>query len=1221
MLRFTILFGTALTVSTLAFPQEGGSNHNYNVPKIEDLVKIPNSPEAQAFTKYGNTKVNLYTGTPDINIPIHEIQGRELNMPVSLTYDASGIKVEQIATWVGLGWNLKVGGVVTRQALSKPDDYLDANPSYTPFYASPLKADYDLANSLTPNPTPGSPYPAGQLKDYFVFMKKVTGEQAHHYEYQPDTYSFNVNGLSGTLYIDYETNTARCIEHPEIKATPHIINWGSIPIKLITGWTIVSGDGTIYRFENPEKTYVYDENSNDTYREYYSAWHLTIVESKNKRDKYTFTYAPAVQWQQPQIAGRGDFIIDYLVNTEECGSDMLITQPVPLYKITPQELAYITLNNSLILSFVASESSRLDLAGRKSLREIIVYNGFGLQLKKCRFLYSYFGQPTSQNDKLSRLKLDGLEFYGQPGSSPPLVYRFEYIPGEMPSRESRAQDFWGYYNGVESSTLIPHNNDFDASNGGFSGANRSPNFNYCKIGTLNRIIYPTGGYTTFNYGLHQSSEITYSYKQDFNVTQLGLTGGTDPADPFQYRTCEDATAIKPKGIQNLFTINTSAQYKVTVTVIGTPSGGGPHMQFLALYYAGPGPNGVLRTFCDLLNNPPLPPVKHYPNLTSSFTTSLYLESGKYSIMILNTDPNITINVRVDGTQTINKYDVGGLRILYAEDYDISGSPIVTKYYYYGDLSLIAPNLITKGFITNNNNVSSAILHSTVNFEEPKQIEMYHYGSVNPSLINCNPVYRYSSNRTQSQLHVTYAAVSEIEFTGNGPEKYNGYTVYNFHNEIANYVVGFSRGTPLNGKLLEKRNYNDQGQLLQIEKNFFTQTSIGSTSSFTFHSTQQNVKDIYVLAPTSNPAFEHFIFEYAIPAGPNFSETHCSRTFTGLTKIYCLGETAKYNKIQFSLPRYWIKHDSSLFLQYDGTNFVHVSSKFYYENTDHYQPTRIDKKDSKGILRTTNLSYPHELQINELSNPAWSNLITNNRITEPIEIRATYASNQPDFVQKTEYKGIPVGNNTVYVPDVIKLSSGTGPLEPRIRIHQYDNAGNITEISKESDMRTSYIWGYNQTFPIAVVQNALVSEIFHTSFEAGEEGGNSADNDSRTGIKSKTGGYSKLLTGLTPNKSYQLTYWQKNSGAWGLFSLIIDLNSTTTTYTINLTGQVDEIRFHPVGALMTTYTYTPGLGITSVTDPNNQTTYYEYDAMGRLWLIRDSNKKIIKEHKYNYRNNQ
>jgi YD repeat-containing protein len=207
-----------------------------------------------------------------------------------------------------------------------------------------------------------------------------------------------------------------------------------------------------------------------------------------------------------------------------------------------------------------------------------------------------------------------------------------------------------------------------------------------------------------------------------------------------------------------------------------------------------------------------------------------------------------------------------------------------------------------------------------------------------------------------------------------------------------------------------------------------------------------------------------------------------------------------------------------------------------------------------------------------------------------------------------------------VPDVIKFSSGTGPLETRIRFHQYDNKGNIIELSKENDSKTVYRWGYNQTYPVAVVKNTTPNEIFYTSFED-EEGGNSTDGDGKTGKIYKTDGFYKPLTGLTSNKDYWLSYWKKVSGAWAYYGLMINLNSSTTTYTINLTGQVDEIRFYPVGSLMTTYTYNPGIGITSVTDPNNQTIYYEYDNMGRLWLVKDHNGKIMKEHKYNYHSTQ
>ena len=70
------------------------------------------TPEASAFKKYGEESVNEYTGTADISVPLHTVKCKDIEIPIVLRYDASGIKVDQEASWVGLGWNLTVGGCI-----------------------------------------------------------------------------------------------------------------------------------------------------------------------------------------------------------------------------------------------------------------------------------------------------------------------------------------------------------------------------------------------------------------------------------------------------------------------------------------------------------------------------------------------------------------------------------------------------------------------------------------------------------------------------------------------------------------------------------------------------------------------------------------------------------------------------------------------------------------------------------------------------------------------------------------------------------------------------------------------------------------------------------------------------------------------------------------------------------------------------------------------------
>jgi hypothetical protein len=82
---------------------------------------IPPSPNAASLGQFGDIPVSYYSGIPEITIPIYTIKCGCITLPISLNYHASGIKVAQESGWVGLGWSLFAGGVITRTVCGYDD--------------------------------------------------------------------------------------------------------------------------------------------------------------------------------------------------------------------------------------------------------------------------------------------------------------------------------------------------------------------------------------------------------------------------------------------------------------------------------------------------------------------------------------------------------------------------------------------------------------------------------------------------------------------------------------------------------------------------------------------------------------------------------------------------------------------------------------------------------------------------------------------------------------------------------------------------------------------------------------------------------------------------------------------------------------------------------------------------------------------------------------------
>ena len=89
-------------------------------PELKNVV--PPSPNVASLGKYGDIPVSLYTGIPSISIPLYDIKNGDLNLPVSISYHSGGVKVEEVASPVGLGWTLNATGIMGRNIRGLQDE-------------------------------------------------------------------------------------------------------------------------------------------------------------------------------------------------------------------------------------------------------------------------------------------------------------------------------------------------------------------------------------------------------------------------------------------------------------------------------------------------------------------------------------------------------------------------------------------------------------------------------------------------------------------------------------------------------------------------------------------------------------------------------------------------------------------------------------------------------------------------------------------------------------------------------------------------------------------------------------------------------------------------------------------------------------------------------------------------------------------------------------------
>ena len=347
----------------------------------------------------------------------------------------------------------------------------------------------------------------------------------------------------------------------------------------------------------------------------------------------------------------------------------------------------------------------------------------------------------------------------------------------------------------------------------------------------------------------------------------------------------------------------------------------------------------------------------------------------------------------------------------------------------------------------------------------------------------------------------------------------------------------------------------------------------------------------------------------------------------------LGQTAGIDVVKMSYKSYWERLETTVTKQYDqtGANEIVTTKNYFYNNNAHLQVTKIETYDSQNTLLKSEFKYPADLA---QTGNIYNDMVSRHIIT-PVVDQTTYSrTSLQEQVQLT----FQYGYNSSIEPQYVKKAIHGNTLETFINYEEYDDDGNITQFTTVDGIKNSFIWGYENKLPIAEVKNADLADIAYTSFESDDKSGWMRTGHSFTDGTAPTGSKVYALnTGdvykanLNPNGIYIVSYWSK-SGAqnvnyrpatagrtvngWTHYEHRITF-PPSATITVSGAGIIDELRLYPEGALMTTLTYRPLVGVSTQSDPNNKIVYYEYDDYNRLAVVRDQDKNVIKKICYNY----
>lgn len=455
-----------------------------------DMKMIGPSPAAAGATKYIDCAVSYGLGQADINIPLYEIKSHSLSLPISLSYDSGGVRVDDISGPAGLGWTLEAGGVITRTVRGLADDTSTGWP-YRPS-GDPLGANY-------------------QNDTYLSNVSKGEADSS------ADIYSYNFCGHQGSFYIDGTISSYTIVPTCATDLAIEISNGG---------FTITDTDGTKYVFAEQETSARFTSitlpfygagSSPENYPQStgpITAWYLTEIVAMDGTDViklyYKDTYGSLstthhANTRTYQVTYRYQYAGSYLWRTANGLWDSFpaVSYLEGAYETetiwTPHYLDRIIFAGGRV-DFKYKQNTTSPSTERRSYPWILDY--FTVKTlppassSATEVFRATFTLPFQSLDK--RNLLTGVALTGRGGAAIE-TYTLAYINAGT-AMDPNSKDLFGYYNGADNSNGTGFLRLFGNSNTFFEQvADRSYNSTYVSNLSLESIATSSGSKTKFQY--------------------------------------------------------------------------------------------------------------------------------------------------------------------------------------------------------------------------------------------------------------------------------------------------------------------------------------------------------------------------------------------------------------------------------------------------------------------------------------------------------------------------------------------------------------------------------------------------------------------------------------------------------------------------------------------------------------------------------------------------